>query len=106
MWALAKLRWQPEDSLLSAFQSNMRTVGEWAKPQEISMILWASATLSHPLPQPLLLSLYGWVEASAAGFNAQGVSNTLWALAKITSDKAGGWVATSDEAPPPPQVYL
>ena len=47
LWALAKINWRPEDSLLDALQSNMLSIGGSAKPQELSMMLWACATLAR-----------------------------------------------------------
>ena len=32
---------------------------------------------------------YKWIASNAEWFNAQGVSNTIWSLAKLTSDKFG-----------------
>ena len=54
-----------------------------AKPQEVSNVLWAAATLQLKLTAVELRQLLGKLVAVLAEMNSQEVSNTVWAVAKM-----------------------
>ncbi|KAG2491559.1 hypothetical protein HYH03_010128 [Edaphochlamys debaryana] len=84
--AVAALRLRLPPGALGAMVEGMDgPLGEQGRPQDVSMVLWALATLGAR-PSPAWLSRLvrsGLAPARLRGFSAQALSNSAWALATL-----------------------
>ena len=85
MWAFAKLHWAPDDATWAALAARAAAVADEMKPQELSILLWSVASLGLQLPRQEDTTLQKAVLAGAEWFQAQSISNSLWALARLAA---------------------
>ncbi|KXZ53393.1 hypothetical protein GPECTOR_7g1289 [Gonium pectorale] len=93
--AAARLRLAlPGRELVALLRGMDRELAMWGKPQDVSMALWALATMGLAPPPAWLSRLTaGLPPDSLAGWGAQALANSAWALAKLGFRPRAEWLA-------------
>ena len=76
------------ESLMSQLLSAAQYKLDMGTPQNISNVLWSCASLGTVPDRDWMALFYDAVDRTYQDFNAQDVSNTLWAFAKLTERAA------------------
>ena len=81
--------------LVGELQARAKVVVGGFIPQQVSMLLWALATMGVKNPDPgLLKEMKGRARETAGDFKPQEIANVMWALAKMRNRPDAGLLLT------------
>ena len=92
LYSLALLKEAPDSVWMGAFWSASKEEMKEFKPQALSNVIWAAATLGISIPDDWMVFFWEVSKTKMGEFIPQDPSNIIWAAATLGSPPPAGWM--------------